>query len=489
MKKGFLFWFLICFLSSFASQASQLSYKPNQVIVKFKYSQLTLQSFDLLLEDIQATEIRSTSLLPQLKLITFKNRPLEDVLALLSQHPAIEYAEPNFIIHLFDGDDDDDDDGEFPFPWPFPFPPPKDGKFPFPWPPPGDGDKQPPFPWPPGDGGGGGGGGGGATKDPLPIAPPEKIDPQEDPELSQAWGIKKIGAPQAWKKTVGSKDIIVGIVDSGVDYNHPDLSYNIYRNPNEIPDNTIDDDNNGFVDDVVGWDFVHKDNLPFDDNMHGTHVAGTIGAVGNNGVGVSGVNQYVTILSAKAFDAQGSGEVAAAIEAIEYVVAQGAKVINNSWGDSEFSQALEDILGAAGEKGVTVVCAAGNETNNNDKIPMYPATTNKDNVISVAASTDMDKLAFFSNFGKKTVHLAAPGEGIYSTVPDGKYEYLDGTSMASPHVAGAAALLLSAKPELSPKEIRKLLMDSVDKISAFANKTASGGRLNIAKALEKLNRN
>ena len=486
MKKGFLFWFLMCFLIPLVSEAKLISYKPNQVIVKFKQTHLTLQNFDLLLEDMQATEIHSTSLLPELKLITFKNRPIEDILNLLSQHPAVEYAEPNFVIHLFDGDDDDDDDdNEWPFPWPFPFPPPQDGKFPFPWPPgDGGGGGKPPFPWPPGDGGGGGGGG--ATKDPTPIAPPETLDPKEDPELSQAWGLKKIGAPQAWKKTAGSKDIIVGVIDTGVDYNHPDLSYNIYRNPNETADNKIDDDNNGFVDDVIGWDFVHKDNLPFDDHMHGTHVSGTIGAVGNNGIGVSGVNQTVTLLGVKAFDSQGSGEVATAIEAIEYAVAQGAKVLNNSWGDSEFSKALEDVIGAAGEKGVTVVCAAGNETNNNDKTPTYPATIIKDNVISVAASTDTDTLAFFSNYGKKTVHLAAPGAGIYSTVPDKKYDYLDGTSMASPHVAGAAALVLSEKPELSPKEIRKLLMDSVDKISAFANKTASGGRLNVARALEKL---
>jgi len=443
------------------------------------------QSFDLLLDDMGATEIHSTSLLPELKLITFKNRLIEDVLALLSEHPSVEYAEPNFVIHLFNGDDDgDDDDDNGQFPWPFPFPPPEDGKWPFPWPPGDGGGGKPPFPWPPGDGGGGGGGG--ATKDPTPIAPPETLDPKEDPELSQAWGLKKIGAPQAWKKTAGSKDIIVGVIDTGVDYNHPDLSYNIYRNPNETADNKIDDDNNGFVDDVIGWDFVHKDNLPFDDHMHGTHVSGTIGAVGNNGIGVSGVNQTVTLLGVKAFDSQGSGEVATAIEAIEYAVAQGAKVLNNSWGDSEFSKALEDVIGAAGEKGVTVVCAAGNETNNNDKTPTYPATIIKDNVISVAASTDTDTLAFFSNYGKKTVHLAAPGAGIYSTVPDKKYDYLDGTSMASPHVAGAAALVLSEKPELSPKEIRKLLMDSVDKISAFANKTASGGRLNVARALEKL---
>ncbi len=482
MRKSFLLWFLMCFLVPLSSvQAKSRSYKPNQVIVKFKQDRLTLQSFDLLLEDVQAEQIYSSQLLPELKLITFKNHSLEEVLNLLKQHPAVEYAEPNFVIHLFDGDGDDDN-GQFP--WPFPFPPPADGKFPFPWPPGDGGGGKPPFPWPPGNGGGGGGGG--STQDPAPVTPPDKIDPQEDPDLNQAWGIQKIGAPQAWKKTVGSKDVIVGVVDTGVDYNHPDLSYNIYRNPNEIADNKIDDDHNGFIDDVIGWDFVHNDHLPFDDMMHGTHVSGTIGAVGNNGVGVSGVNQYVTILGVKAFDAQGSGEVATAIQAIEYAVMQGAKVLNNSWGDSEFSQALEDVIGEAGKKGVTVVCAAGNETNNNDKKAMYPANTDKENVISVAASTQADKLAFFSNFGKKTVHLAAPGEGIYSTVPNNQYDTMDGTSMASPHVAGAAALLLSIKPELSPKEIRKLLMDSVDKIPAFATKTASGGRLNVAKAVEKL---
>jgi len=480
MKKGFLFWFLMCFLFiGYSSEAKPL-YAPNQVIVKFRPSTLSLQSFNLLLTQMGASEIYTSELLPELKVITFKNKSIDAVLTTLQSHPAVEYAEPNFILYLKDdGDDDDDDDddnGKFPFPWPFPFPPPGDGEFPFPWPP---GDGEFPWPWPPGDGGGDT-----PKDDPAPQLPPDPVTPSEDPDLNTSWGIGKTGAVNAWTTTVGSKDIIVGIVDTGIDYNHEDLITNVYRNPKEIPDNAIDDDNNGFIDDVIGWDFVHNDHLPYDDHMHGTHVAGTIGATGNNGIGVSGINQVVTLLSAKAFDASGSGAVETAIKAIEYVTAQGAKVINNSWGDSEFSQALEDILAAVTKKGVTVVCAAGNETNNNDKKAMYPA--NSASVISVAATTKADKLAFFSNYGKKTVHLAAPGAEIYSTVPGNKYDHLDGTSMASPHVAGAAALLLSLKPTLTPQEIKTVLMETVDKISTLSEKVVAGGRLNVEKAIEKL---
>lgn len=460
MKMRFLSWFLMCFLCLSSSNGFS-----TDVIVKFKPHLLSLQSFDTLTDSISTTDIYTTHLLPELKIISFKDKSLDEVLALLRNHPSVEYAEPNFKIRLFKDEEEEETPPSWPFPdFPFPWPG-KDGeKFPFPWPPDNgeDGNTPPP-----------------TVGDPLPMDPPNHFTPQKDPKLYTNWGIKKTNAPTAWKISKGSKNIIVGIIDTGIDYNHEDLSYNIYRNPKEIPNNNIDDDKNGFIDDVVGWDFVHNDSLPYDDHRHGTHVAGIIGAVGNNGIGISGINQEVTLLSVKAFDAQGNGEVATAIKAIEFAILQGAKVLNNSWGDYGFSQALVDVVGQA-EKTVTVVCAAGNETNNNDKTAVFPASIQKENVISVAASTSNDQLAMFSNYGEKTVHLAAPGEYIFSTVPDNKYEYLDGTSMASPFVAGASALILSKYPDLKPKEIKERLMSLVVAQDSFDKKTVSGGRLDLS---------
>ncbi len=482
--RRFLFWFFVCFAVQINAAPIQ---NPTEVIVKFKMGTMSLQSYHSLLGSISATPVYRSLLLPELNIISYKNHSLEEVLATLRSHPGVEYAEPNFTIHIVgDDDDDDDDDDNGEFPWPFPFPPPGDGKLPFPWPP-GDGqfpwppgDGKFPFPWPPTDPTPP------TTNDPEPIEPPSAFTPAEDPDMKEVWGIQKTDTPKAWETSKGSKDVIVGIIDTGIDYNHEDLSFNVLRNANEIPNNDIDDDQNGYIDDVIGWDFVHNDKLPYDDHSHGTHVSGTIGAVGNNGIGVSGINQIVSILSIKAFDANGSGDVANAIKAIEYAVSRGAKVLNNSWGDYEFSQALEDVIGEALKKGVTVVCAAGNETNNNDKKPLYPAGSKQENVIAVAASTDSDSLAFFSNYGKTTVHLAAPGATIYSTVPNNKYEVMDGTSMATPHVVGAVALLLSVKPSLTPQEIKKILMDSVTPIAAFKDKVVSKGRLNLAKAVAKV---
>ncbi len=281
-----------------------------------------------------------------------------------------------------------------------------------------------------------------------------------DPRYSSQWGLHNVGqtggltdadidAPEAWNTTTGSRTIIVGVIDTGIDYNHPDLAANIWRNTREIAGNGIDDDGNGYRDDVRGWDFANNDADPFDDNAHGTHVAGIIGAVGNNSVGIAGVAWNVQLMPLKFLTANGSGATSNAVSAINYAVANGAKILNNSWGGGGFNSALNDAVSRARAAGVIFVAAAGNEANNNDVNPSYPANINYDNVISVAATDSSDRLASFSNFGATSVDIAAPGVGILSTTPNNTYSSFSGTSMATPFVAGAAALVWSANPTLT----------------------------------------
>ncbi|MFQ5824223.1 MAG: S8 family peptidase [bacterium] len=309
----------------------------------------------------------------------------------------------------------------------------------------------------------------------------------DDPRFSSLFGLDNIDAPEAWDIQTGSKSIIVGVIDTGADHGHEDLQANIWKNPGESGDskenNNVDDDGNGLVDDFQGWDFINNDNNPFDDNDHGTHVSGTIGAVGNNSKGVVGVNWNVSIMPLKFLGADGSGTSADAIEAILYATNMGAKVLSNSWGGGGFSRALEDAIKFANQNGVIFVAAAGNESNNNDSFPTYPANYEIENVISVAASTKKDNLAGFSNWGKKTVDLAAPGADILSTFPRDRYGQLSGTSMATPHVSGAAALVWAQYPSLSMNQVKIRILGSVDIISKLANDVATGGRLNVNQAL------
>ncbi|MFQ5705877.1 MAG: S8 family peptidase [bacterium] len=308
-----------------------------------------------------------------------------------------------------------------------------------------------------------------------------------DPRFPDMFGLDKIDAPQAWDKQKGAKSIVVGVIDTGADHEHEDLKANMWRNTGEIgngkENNGIDDDGNGFVDDFQGWDFVQRDNDPFDDNEHGTHVSGTIGAVGNNGTGVVGVNWTVSIMPLKFLNAQGSGTTDDAIDAILYGVNMGANVLSNSWGGGGFSRALEDAIKFANQHGVLFVAAAGNASSNNDSFPTFPANYAIDNVIAVASSTSSDNLSGFSNFGKKTVHLAAPGSNILSTLPRNKYGLLSGTSMATPHVSGAAALVWAQFPNATMKQIKARIVGSVDRLPNFTDKVISGGRLNVNKAL------
>jgi len=294
-----------------------------------------------------------------------------------------------------------------------------------------------------------------------------------------------INAPEAWDITTG-KNVIVAVIDTGVDYNHDDLRANMWINPGEIPDNGIDDDNNGYVDDVHGYDFTINNGSPMDDFGHGTHVAGIIGATANNGLGGVGVNWSARIMALKFMDAKGFGTTGNAIRAVNYAVAMGARISNASWGGGGYSQAMYDTLAAANAAGHVFITASGNESTDTESVPHYPSGYDLPNVISVAATTSNDVFALFSNYGSNAIDLAAPGERIESTFKGNTYQTLTGTSMASPYVAGAASLLLSLVPDLSVSKIRSALLDTVDPLPTLQGKVATGGRLNLLKAMQSL---
>jgi subtilisin family serine protease len=308
----------------------------------------------------------------------------------------------------------------------------------------------------------------------------------DDPKFSQMYGLKGtygIQATKAWDRETGTSTKIVAVVDSGIDYDHEDLSDNVWINPDEIAGNSIDDDANGFIDDVRGYDFYSDDNDPLDENGHGTHVAGTIAAAGNNGTGVIGVAWTSKVIAVKCLSAGGAGYDSDLVRAIDYVVDlkdNGAPiaVINMSLGGS-YSEYLYEAVKRAATRNITVVAAAGNESNDNDLNPSYPANLYLTNVISVAASTSSGGMASFSNYGATTVHVAAPGLNILSTLPsdgDGShYGVESGTSMATPHVSGVIALMAAAYPQGKPSLFRNILMATTQPRSAFANKTISGG--------------
>jgi subtilisin family serine protease len=308
-----------------------------------------------------------------------------------------------------------------------------------------------------------------------------------DPSFGSLWGLSNNGSQggllnadiniePAWALGTATS-IVTAVIDTGVDYTHPDLASNIWTNTDEVAGNGIDDDGNGFVDDVRGWDFVNNDSDPMDDNGHGTHVAGTIGAVGNNGIGVTGVAWTASIMPLKFLDQSGSGSLSDAIKAIQYARVNGAKIINASWGGGGFSSALQSAITQFITSGGLFVAAAGNEATNNDVTPSYPA--NYQGVISVGASTRTDTRASFSNYGT-SVDVFAPGQSILSTLPGNRYGSLSGTSMATPQVAGALALLWGQNPTLSANTISQALINSTDNVLRASNSTH--GRINVGAA-------
>jgi len=307
----------------------------------------------------------------------------------------------------------------------------------------------------------------------------------KDPAFARQWGLRKIGAPAAWNVVTGTP-VTVAVLDTGVAYSHPDLASNIWVNPSEQP-NGADDDADGFVDDLHGADLFNYDADPRDDDGHGTHVAGIIGAHGNNAIGVAGVNWSVRIMALKFLDDVGDGSTADAARAIDYAVDHGARVINASWSGAEFSDALYSAIQRAGEKGVVFVASAGNEGTNSDREPEYPAAFDLPNIVSVAATDEDDRLTDFSSYGRRSVDVAAPGANIYSTVPFEQrasgYDELSGTSMAAPFVSGAAALYLSRRPAASAGAVRDAILHGAHRLPSLARKTVSGGRLDVAAML------
>ena len=337
------------------------------------------------------------------------------------------------------------------------------------------------------------------------VRPAQSLATPNDPQYSEIYGLNNTGqnggtadadidAPEAWGVTPGSADTVVAVIDTGIDTTHPDLKNNIWTNPgesgtdgsgNDKATNGVDDDANGYVDDVNGWDFFNDDNTVFDaaaDDRHGTHIAGTIAAEGNNEIGVTGVNWQAKIMPAKFIGPGDIGYTSGAIEALNYAVANGATVSNNSWALS-YSRALLDAIKAADAKGHLLAAAAMNHGSDNDASPHYPASYDSPNIISVAATDNKDSLASFSNYGASSVDLAAPGVSVLSTVPGNAYSYGSGTSMATPHVAGAAALVKAKFPDLDDGGIKERILSSVDPKPSLAGKTGTGGRVNAAKGV------
>ncbi len=296
-----------------------------------------------------------------------------------------------------------------------------------------------------------------------------------DPEFGSLWGMKNTGQVDSagqsgvagadihvtpvWEQgVVGSRSIKVAVIDTGIDHLHPDLSEN--------------------VDAAKGFSFVTQLPGAMDDHGHGTHCAGTIGAMANNGKGVIGVNWQVNLIPIKFLDSQGNGSLDRAVQAIQYATQLHVNVMSNSWGGGPYTRSLYDAIEEARKNGILFVAAAGNDSNDNDANPTYPAGYTIDNVISVAATDNQDQLAGFSNFGEHTVQVAAPGVKILSTLKGGGYGYLSGTSMAAPHVAGVAALILSVNPSMQYAELRQQLIRGSDPVRSLSHKVVSRGRIN-----------
>ena len=328
----------------------------------------------------------------------------------------------------------------------------------------------------------------------------------DDPMFAQLYGLHNTGqtggtpgadirAAEVWDVARGNRAILVGVIDTGIDDAHPDLAANMWRNPGETGTdglgrnknaNGIDDDANGYVDDWRGWDFVNEDNNPMDDNRHGTHCAGTIGGVGNNGVGVAGVNWEVSLVGLKFLNGSGSGYTSDAVDATHYATAIGCQLTSNSWGGGGDSPELRTAIGAADLAGRLFVAAAGNNGSNSDSYPMYPGAYTNANILSIAATDHNDALAGFSNYGATTVDLGAPGVGILSTTPGNTYSTLSGTSMATPHVAGAVALIWGQNPGRMHADVKAAILAGADPVAALAGKTVTGGRLNALRSLASL---
>ena len=313
--------------------------------------------------------------------------------------------------------------------------------------------------------------------------------PPDDPGLALQWGLEDVRAGDAWQTTTGSGDVVIASVDTGVDVLHPDLAANMWHNPGEVPGNGVDDDGNGYVDDVYGIDAAYDDSLPMDDYGHGTHTSGIAAAVGDNALGVAGLGWSTKIMALKFINYDGGGTDADAIECIDYAVREkldhGVNVvaINASWGGGASNLFLRNAINRAGDAGIVFVASAGNDAEDNDKHPHYPSSLDSPTMLSVAATASDGRLAYFSNWGRVSVDLAAPGEDILSALPDGHYESWSGTSMAAPFVTGAVALCAARYPGETAEQRVERILDSVRTDDHFASKLLTAGTLDVAAAL------
>lgn len=318
----------------------------------------------------------------------------------------------------------------------------------------------------------------GTPKPPLKPRPSEVTPPSVDPSLAENYSLKVTHALEAWGLSRGSGDVIVGVNDTGIDYNHEDLAFNMWRNPSPTRG------------DVVGYDFLGNDPNPYDDDEmkgHGSHAAGIIGAVGGNGIGISGVNQRVSLMALKSFSAFGYGTTESVVAAIGYAIDHGAKIVSNSFASGKKDNPVViDIIEKARAKGVLLFFAAGNSAadDDNEATADYPAGYHIDNIVAVASTDSEDHLASSSNYGRTTVLVGAPGVNIYSTLPGSKYGWESGTSMACPFAAGVAALIWAKNPGWDYLRVKSALASSVDLVPDLAGKTITGGRVNVLKGLQ-----
>lgn len=318
-----------------------------------------------------------------------------------------------------------------------------------------------------------------------------------DPMLGQLWGMKNdgqkdsenrtgvvgvdIAAEQAWDITTGSQDVVVAVIDTGINYNHPDLKDNVWVNLAEANGKPgVDDDGNGIIDDIHGAAFIGSkaSGDPMDDHGHGSHCSGTIGAKGNDGKGIVGVAWNVRMMGVKFLDRNGSGSLDNALKAIDYATKMGAKIMSNSWGGGGYSETLKQAIERSNTAGALFVAAAGNESNNNDQNPSYPASYQVPNVLSVAAINNRGEIASFSNYGKRSVHVGAPGVNIVSSITGVGYDSWSGTSMATPHVSGMAVLLASAEPTLTGIQMKERIVSTARPIAGLRGQVSSGGLAN-----------
>lgn len=444
MKKSLALSALCAVTMMGTASANEIKVVPGELIVKFKstMNKSLVNGLTTLGVDIdRKIEVSSDNLY----VVKFpQTKSMKGIQNLLSDHPEIEYAEPNFIYEIVKPVSKTDDIQ-------------------------------------------------GLISSYSDVNEEYNYTPM-DPKFGQLWGLQNTGENdpgrtpgvvgadidmmKAWEITKGDRAVRIAVIDTGIDYNHPDLRNQMWTNEAELNGlDGVDDDGNGYVDDIHGYDFASNDGDPLDGNSHGTHCAGTIGAE-HNDLGVAGIMADVEFVAVKFLSDSGSGTTEAAIKAIDYATKLNVDIMSNSWGGGGRSEALKEAIERANDKGIIFTAAAGNSSTDNDTRPHYPSNYEVENVISVAATTSSDDLASFSCYGRNTVHIAAPGHNILSTVKNGKYSSFSGTSMATPHVTGAIGLLLAQEGRLPASEVKERVMMTSEPLSSLRGKTINSGRLN-----------